>query len=141
MPMRAGATLAAFLRHRKVLAICGVTAAVFITALPAQSPAAGYWGPGYTICKSIRDHGGERIYVSAKHVRCRKAVQIIHEYYLAPEDEKELVGPDSYNGYVRLKRFPGWKCTSGASAGGCRKGGKMAAYNFFYPRVGAENRR
>ena len=100
---------------------------------PSQSQAVGYWGSGYRICKSFRV-GGSAIYVSAKSVRCKKAVRVIKEYYLAPESQKEVVGPGAYNGYVRLKRFPGWRCTSGAGAGGCRKGRKMAAYNTFHPR-------
>ena len=40
---------------------------------------------------------------------------------------KEPVGPNEDNGHVRLKRFPGWRCTSGAMAGACAKGHKEAA--------------
>jgi hypothetical protein len=95
--------------------------------------ATGYWGSGYQVCKSFQA-GGATIYVSAKHLRCKKAGKVLREYFLAPESQKEVVGPGAYNGYVRLKRFPGWRCTSGAGAGGCRKGRKMAAYNTFHPR-------
>ena len=133
--MRAGAVLEMRVRGLVLLGICVCAAAIALLAVRAPSSTAdGYWGTGYRVCKAVRDTDGEKIYVSAKHVSCRKARRIIAEYYLAPESEKELVGPDSYNGYVKLKRFPGWKCTSGASAGGCRKGRKMAAYNFFHPR-------
>lgn len=97
------------------------------------APAAGYFGPSYRICQSFMA-GSMKIYVSARHTSCRKAVRVQKAYWLGPEDEKELVGPNEYNGYVRLKRFPGWRCTSGAGAGSCNKGRKSAAYNTFRPR-------
>jgi hypothetical protein len=114
------------------LAVVGLVACALTLSFSAYAVAAGYWGPGYHICHSFGDQSGS-IYVSAKHVSCRKAVRVEKEYWLAPKSRKELVGPDEYNGYVRLKRFPGWRCTSGAGAGGCRKGRQEAAYNTFYP--------
>lgn len=88
--------------------------------------------PGYRKCGSFQAR--YRIHVYARHVSCHTARRVEKEYWLAPESEKELVGPDSYNGYVRLKRFPGWRCTSGAMAGGCRKGRKEAPYSTYNPR-------
>jgi hypothetical protein len=85
--------------------------------------------PGYRGCGSFQAR--YTIHVLAKHVSCRKARQIQREYWLAPESEKELVGPDEYNGYIRLKRFPGWRCTSGAMAGDCVKGSKEAGYSTY----------
>ncbi len=82
--------------------------------------------PRYRHCGSFQAR--YRIHVLARHVSCRKARRVQREYWLAPESEKELVGPDEYNGYVRLKRFPGWRCTSGARAGACVKGRKEASY-------------
>jgi hypothetical protein len=117
---------------RRILAVTGLVAYALTLSLPAHAVAAGYWGPGFRICHSFVDRRGS-IYVSARHVSCRKAVRVEREYWLAPKRRKELVGPDEYNGYVRLKRFPGWRCTSGAGAGGCRKGRHEAVYNTFYP--------
>jgi hypothetical protein len=97
------------------------------------SPAAAFTAPpGYRNCGSFQAR--YTIHVFAKHVSCRKARRLQKEYWLAPESEKELVGPDEYNGYVRLKRFPGWRCTSGAMAGGCRKGRKEAGYSTYNGR-------
>jgi hypothetical protein len=84
--------------------------------------------PGFKRCGTFKD-GALEIHVEAEHVSCRMAMKVQREYWLAPESEKELVGPDEYNGYVRLKRFPGWRCTSGAGAGNCAKGRKDAFYS------------
>lgn len=110
-----------------VLCVCALLSA-------ANSRAAGYFGPEFRICHSFKA-GRETIYVSAEHMPCRKAIRVEKEYWLAPESEKELVGANEYIGYVRLKRFPGWHCNSGAGAGGCHKGRADAAYNTFYPRT------
>jgi hypothetical protein len=100
-----------------------------IIAFPGQGMA--YPGmPGFRRCATF-DRGDLHIHVSAKHVSCPMALKIQREYWLAPESEKELVGPDEYNGYVRLKRFPGWRCTSGAGAGNCAEGRKDAFYSTF----------
>jgi hypothetical protein len=100
-----------------------------LLSLPRQGMA--YPGmPGFKRCGTF-DTGQLHIHVSAKHVSCRMAMKVQKEYWLAPESEKELVGPDEYNGYVRLKRFPGWRCTSGAGAGNCAKGRKDAFYSTF----------
>ena len=72
--------------------------------------------------------GEGQVYVSAYGITCALALRLQKAYWLAPEDEKELIGPDEYNGYVRLKKFPGWHCTSGALAGGCHKGQLDAGY-------------
>ena len=80
----------------------------------------------------ISDEFHPRVRVSAMHIPCAKARRIIYAYLDGPEDEKELVGPDDYNGYIRLKRFPGWRCTSGAGAGGCSKGRREAGWDWFF---------
>jgi hypothetical protein len=84
---------------------------------------------GYKGCGSFQARYTIHVYV--KHVSCRTALRVQKKYWLAPESEKELVGPDEYNGYVRLKRFPGWHCTSGAMAGACVKGREEAAYSTY----------
>lgn len=95
---------------------------------------AGYWGEGYRICRSLKVGYGP-LYVSAKGVRCRKAVRIIREWWKGPDSRQTFV-EDETGGHVLLDRYPGWVCVDGASAGGCHKGDRHAAYNFFEPRPG-----
>jgi len=97
-----------------------------------RASAAGYWGAGYKICHPIKVQYGP-MYVSAKNVRCRKAVRILREWWLGPDDRQTHVEEGGYD-YYRLDRYPGWLCGDGLSAGGCRKGNRHAAYNFFEPR-------
>lgn len=124
-------------RPRSWRRTCGVAsslvlccaALLLLSGLPSASATSR---PGYRNCGSFQAR--YLVHVLARHVSCKKARRIQKEYWLAPESRKELVGPDSYNGYVRLKRFPGWRCTSGAMGGGCRKGRKEAAYSTYNPR-------
>jgi hypothetical protein len=95
--------------------------------------AAGYWGPGYRICRALNVGPGGPLYISASNVRCRKAFRIIREWWRGP-DSRQTTVDDTTGGHVLLDRFPGWVCASGASAGGCHKGNRHAAYNFFEPR-------
>jgi len=121
-------------RHPERTAAVGV--AVILLALVCVGgllafPRQGVASPGlegFKRCGTFKAQG-MHIHVQAKHVSCRMAMKIQKEYWLAPESEKELVGPDEYNGYVTLKRFPGWRCTSGAGAGNCAKGRKDAFYS------------
>jgi hypothetical protein len=109
---------------------CLLALVVFAAALCFPRPGAAFTVPaGYKGCGSFQAR--YIIHVYAKHVSCRKARRVQKEYWLAPESKKELVGPDEYNGYVRLKRFPGWHCTSGAMAGACVKGRREAGYSTY----------
>lgn len=113
---------------RRAACLIGLVLLVFAFSFPQMS--AAFTVPaGYKGCGSFQAR--YRIHVYVKHVSCRLALRVQKEYWLAPEDEKELVGPNEYNGYVRLKRFPGWRCTSGAMAGACVKGRKEAAYSTY----------
>jgi hypothetical protein len=47
------------------------------------------------------------------------------EYYFGPEDQARHHGPENYNGWWTLGRFPGWRCTEGRG-GGYRKRGHEA---------------
>jgi hypothetical protein len=97
-----------------------------------RAEAAGYWGPGYRICGSFKVVYGP-MYVSAHGIRCRKATRILKEWWKGPDSRQTFVD-DSTGGHVLLDRYPGWVCSDGASAGGCHKGDRHAAYNFFEPR-------
>jgi hypothetical protein len=118
------------LRHAVVVV---VLLAALIAAGGERANGAGYWGQGYRICRSLSVESGP-LYVSAKNVRCRKAVRIIREWWKGPDSRQTFV-EDSTGGHVLLDRFPGWVCADGASAGGCHKGNRHAVYNFFEPRV------
>jgi hypothetical protein len=108
----------------------GMIGLFLLIAAAFPSAGAAFTAPvGYKGCGSFKARYTIHVYV--KHVSCRTALRVQKEYWLAPEIEKELVGPDEYNGYVRLKRFPGWRCTSGAMAGACVKGRKEAAASTF----------
>jgi hypothetical protein len=108
-----------------------------------RAAAAGYWGPGYKICHPFKVQYGP-MYVSAKNIRCRKAVRILKEWWLGPDDRQTHAEEGGYD-YYRLDRYPGWLCGDGLSAGGCHKGNRHAAYNFFEPRplasVGSQRER
>jgi hypothetical protein len=109
-----------------VLAVCMTG----VIAFPQPGRAAPAM-PGFRRCSSFKAQRVLTIHVQAKHVSCRAAMKVQRDYWLGPKSEQELVGPDEYNGYVRLKRFPGWRCTSGAGAGNCAKGRKDAFYSTF----------
>lgn len=115
-------------RTRRVLAVVAIAAstlALGVAATPAADPNA--FGPAYKYCKSFQAE--YRIHVYAKRVTCRRARQIQREYWLGPRSRKIIRnGGSGANGYVLLKRFPGWGCGSGAGGGACTKGKASAAY-------------
>jgi hypothetical protein len=113
---------------RSSLAAIAAIATLLTLALSAGASANDAWGPGYRSCGSFKAE--YRINVSAKGVRCSIATRVQREYWLAPKRRKVIVrGGVGADGYVLLKRFPGWKCFSGAGAGSCVKGSKHAAYD------------
>jgi hypothetical protein len=106
-----------------------------VVALGATVPATAddpYWGPGYTSCGRMTMHSREagtvKLYIATRHATCNTAVKIQREYWTAPKSRLKIVnGGSGASGYVLLKRYPGWKCTSGA--GGCSRGKRTAAYS------------
>jgi hypothetical protein len=104
-------------------------AAFLLLAGPAAAwpgPDGAYDWPGMKKCGSFPAE--YRIYVYAnKRVGCGKARKVMKAWWLGkPGTVVEHDGPTG--GYVTLKRFPGWRCDSGAGGGGCRKGRRVAAY-------------
>lgn len=97
-----------------------------LAGVAAATP--GYDWPGMTKCGSFE--ASYRIYVYANDdLRCRKARRIMRELWFGPERRKVRVnGGTGADGYVRLKRYPGWRCTSGAGGGACERGRKVAGY-------------
>jgi hypothetical protein len=115
------------------VAVITALSLLLLAAGGERARGAGYWGEGYSICRSLKVGYGP-LYVSAKGIRCRKAVRIIKEWWKGPDSRQTFV-EDTTGGHVLLDRYPGWVCADGASAGGCHKGNRHAAYNFFEPRL------
>jgi hypothetical protein len=104
-------------------------AALLLPSGPAAAwpgPDGAYDWPGMKKCGSFPAR--YRIYVYAnKRLGCRKARKVMKAWWLGkPGTVVEHDGPTG--GYVTLKRFPGWRCDSGAGGGGCRKGRRVAGY-------------
>ena len=96
-------------------------------ALAAAGPPPNPYGHGVRYCGSFKS--GYRIYVYASHTTCHTAMRIQKEYWRGKRRNKVIVnGGSGAMGYVLLKRYPGWKCTSGSGGGGCSKGRKSAYY-------------
>jgi hypothetical protein len=59
---------------------------------------------------------------------CRTATAVIEAFW-GPEDQiHPHGGPSEAETYYTIRGFPGWRCYQGAGGGGCRHGGKLAAY-------------
>lgn len=113
--------------HKKALGtILAMTMLLTLTSVATVARAATPFGPGFRSCGSFKAQ--YVIHVYASHIPCRKATRIQKEYWLAPEIRTEEIRSGPYKGYVRLKRFPGWRCSSGTGGGNCTKGKADAAY-------------
>lgn len=108
-------------------AILAMSALGLVAPTGSSATSASDWGPGFKACGSF--HAEYKIQVFAKDVSCAKARRIQKEYWLAPKNRTVEVIPKNGPPQVRLKRFPGWICTSGAGGGTCTKGEKVAAYS------------
>jgi len=107
------------------VAVCCAVALCWVASPAAATP--DYYPPGSKHCGSFK--AGYRIYVSATHMTCKRARAIQREYWLAPKSRRIIVnGGTGANGYVKLKRYPGWKCFSGAGGGACDKRRASAGY-------------
>jgi hypothetical protein len=104
-----------------------------LLALDIVAPAGSWatsasdWGPGFKACGSF--HAEYKINVFAKDVSCAKARRIQKDYWLGPPSGHVEVYRRHGPQIVLLKRFPGWRCFSGAGGGTCTKGRKVAAYS------------
>lgn len=110
--------------HRAVMFLLCLAGSWCITS-PAS--AAGPYGPAYRACGSF--HATYRIRVYATGMSCRRAVAIQKEWWLGPPTRQVVVnGGSGAGGYVLLKRYPGWRCSSGSGGGQCVRGPAVAAY-------------
>lgn len=120
-------------RSTRMLALPAALAALAATAGPASSDP--YWGPGHTACGRVTLEGREgdtvKLYVAARGITCKTAIRIEREYWGAPRSQLKIInGGSGAAGYILLKRFAGWRCTSGAGAGSCTRGKKFAGYSY-----------
>ena len=111
---------------------CGLASGAAVAGLAlAVSPAGAtpnYDWPGMKKCGTFKAQS-LTIYVYAKNIKCVSARRIQKEYWLAPKSRKVVHnGGTGASGWVTLKRYPGWRCTSGSGGGGCNRGKKSASY-------------
>jgi len=110
----------------KLLTAASITIALAFGASAAHSTPNYDW-PGMKKCGTF--DAGLTIWVYAKHVSCKTARRIQKEYWLGPKSRKIIHnGGSGAAGWVKLKRYPGWTCTSGSGGGGCSRGNKLAGY-------------
>jgi hypothetical protein len=109
-----------------------LTAALaLLLALGSPAGASDPWGPGFKSCGSFKSQG-YTIKVHAKGMTCKRAKAIQREYWNGPKSRKvEHNGESNADSYVTLKRYPGYRCATGAGAGTCAnsKRTKVAAYD------------
>lgn len=119
------ATARALARRAALIAALLVGLAAASGSMAVATP--NYDWPGMRKCGTFE--AGYKIWVYAKHITCRRARRIQKEYWLAPARRRVVHhGGTGAFGWVTLKRYPGWRCTSGAGGGNCQKGKRFASY-------------
>lgn len=115
-------------RAAGLTALLCMLALAFSSASHSQVGDPDAFGPSYKYCKEFRG-GGYTISVYAKRISCKKARAIQRELWNGPRSRKIIRnGGSGASGYILLKRYPGWRCGSGAGGGSCNKGKASAAY-------------
>ena len=110
-----------------VAGLAAAAIALAAVATPAQATPNYDW-PGMKKCGTFKAQS-YTIYVYAKNIKCATARRIQKEYWLGPRSRKVVHnGGTGASGWVTLKRYPGWRCTSGSGGGGCNRGKKSASY-------------
>jgi hypothetical protein len=82
-------------------------------------------------CKTVSkrySYGVDRTKVYAHGISCRVAVGLNKEYSTPSHWSRSVNGGSGAAGYAYLRKYPGWKCTSGTGAGSCKKGRKYMSY-------------
>jgi hypothetical protein len=113
--------------HLRVLLVAVMLAAPLSLSVGPATATPNYDWPGMKKCGTFRAE--YRIWVYAKHLPCRKARRIMKTWWLGkPGTVVNHNGGSGYAGWVTLKKYPGWRCTSGSGGGGCKRGRKLAGY-------------
>lgn len=114
-------------RRVAVLVAAAVIAQGAVGGASAQVNNPNAFGPTYRFCGNFK--AGYTISVYAHGITCATARRIQREYWLGPRSRKIIVnGGSGAFGYTKLKRYPGWRCGSGAGGGQCTRGSRAAAY-------------
>jgi hypothetical protein len=72
---------------------------------------------------------GYRIYVYAnKRLSCERARRVMKARWGPSSGIVTHNGGTGASGWITLKKYPGWKCYSGAGGGTCRKSKAVAGY-------------
>jgi hypothetical protein len=104
-----------------------VTALACLAGGSAALATPDYDWPGMRKCGTFK--AGYTIYVYAKNITCKTARRIQIEYWRGPKSRQVVHnGGTGAGGYITLKRYPGWRCYSGAGGGSCSRGKKVAGY-------------
>jgi len=78
--------------------------------------------------KKISSDTTYTIEVSTSRVTCRSGTRLMKDFWFR-RGRVQHGGPYTYNTYFTLKRWPGWRCYTGAGAGQCNKrGGRRVRY-------------
>jgi hypothetical protein len=118
-PVKAAVTIVAVLAAFTVLG--GTVAA-------ASGPNGSFDWPGMKKCGSFRAQG-YRIYVYANHhLSCRKAARVMRAFWGPSRGVVAHNGGAGAFGWYTLKKYPGWKCNSGAGGGSCSHKHSVAGY-------------
>jgi hypothetical protein len=115
-----------------LVAVAVCTSLLLVPASPAKPPP-GWSEPPSEYCGTFESNGkyrsSYRILVGAEKVSCRLAIRIQKEYWNGkPSDSVEHGDGTSAGSWRTLRKFPGWKCTSGAGGGACKKGPAVEYY-------------
>jgi hypothetical protein len=121
---RGGRAVAGFITAVVLLALLTVLPAVSAGRIP---PDPDVYGPTFDFCNSFHAKG-YRIDVYAKNVSCRRARNVQKAFWRGSEKSVIYHPMHGVDEYWTLKRFPGWRCTTGAGGGSCAKGRATAAY-------------
>jgi hypothetical protein len=112
-------------RYLTYVALAVATTLLTFAGTAAATP--NYDWPGMKKCGTFK--AGSKIYVYAKNITCKKARRIQIEYWRGPKSRRVVHnGGTGAAGWITLKRYPGWRCTSGSGGGGCSRGDKSASY-------------
>jgi len=113
-------------RRRARVAGLAVAIALLAVAVPAAATPDYDW-PGMKKCGTFQAQ--YKIYVYAKNITCKTARRIQIEFWRGPKSRRVVHnGGTGASGWVTLKRYPGWRCTSGSGGGGCSRDNKSASY-------------
>ena len=120
------------------VAVVAVSAALAVGlgaggGVATAGPDGAYDWPGMKKCGSFKAKG-YRIYVYAnKRLSCKRARRVMRARWGPSSGIVTHNGGTGASGWITLKKYPGWKCYSGAGGGTCRKRKAVAGYQSANP--------